>query len=129
MSVDTLPSSTNVCTNARAFPDVVRDAGGGHFGLTDAGVVEYHYHATPYTPYHLACQVRLAACIQLLLTAPSQGPALSKCDQTQHGVNFCGQGCGADVCIQPGTPEAQLCAYLDRFNSSWFDAYTNNLYY
>ena len=80
--------------------------------------VVYHYHATTYCPYHMACQ----------------GPALGQCNRTQYGqphlrpqgvtergignANFCGKGCGADVCVQPGTPEPALRHYLDCASSA-----------
>uniref|UniRef100_A0A7S3JR69 YHYH domain-containing protein n=1 Tax=Aureoumbra lagunensis TaxID=44058 RepID=A0A7S3JR69_9STRA len=91
----------------------ILDECGGHFGPTDdydLSTVSYHYHATPYTPYHLACQ----------------GPALSNCAATQPGANYCGQGCGADICIQPGSHLPAVQSYIASFNSTWFDAYTNN---
>ena len=59
-----------------AYADVggaapVLDECGGHFGPTADGAgdetVTYHYHATTYTPYHLACQ----------------GPALGACPSTR----------------------------------------------
>lgn len=91
----------------------VLDECGGHFGATpNASTPVYHYHATVTTPYHLACQ----------------GPALGNCQGTQMGVDFCGAGCDAQLCIQPGTNLTELKAYLASFgNASWFDAYTNNL--
>lgn len=70
---------------------------GGHFGPTDASDmsnITYHYHSTTYTPYHLACQ----------------GPALGQCSRTQNGVDFCGPGCGAEVCAQPGTKKVCVAA-------------------
>ena len=90
--------------------------------------VVYHYHATTYCPYHMACQ----------------GPALGQCNRTQYGqphlrpqgvtetgignANFCGKGCGADVCVQPGTPEPALRHYLARWNETWLDSYSVNAY-
>merc|ERR1711907_203819 len=73
--------------------------------------VVYHYHATTYSPYHLACQ----------------GPALGKCHTTQHGADFCGEGCGAEVCAQPGTKKASLQKYLSKWNSTWLEKYSTNL--
>ena len=95
----------------------VLDECGGHFGPTDDDDLEnsvtYHYHATTYTPYHLACQ----------------GPALGKCEGTQSGTSFCGKGCGADVCVQPGTRKAGLDSYLSGFdNKTWLSAYSTNAY-
>lgn len=92
----------------------VLDECGGHFGAVDEDKLDevaYHYHATTYSPYHLACQ----------------GPALGKCNTTQHGANFCGEGCGAQVCAQPGTSKPALQSYLSKWNSTWFGKYTNNL--
>jgi len=92
----------------------ILDECGGHFGPVDddkLNVVEYHYHATTYTPYHLACQ----------------GPALGRCEDTQHGASFCGEGCGAEVCAQPGTSMEALRAYIFQWNTTWLDSYTNNL--
>lgn len=92
----------------------VLDECGGHFGPTaddGDGAVAYHYHATTYTPYHLACQ----------------GPALGQCSSTQHGADFCGAGCGADLCIQPGTNRTELASYLADFNGTWFASWSNNL--
>ena len=102
-----------------AFSDVggsapVLDECGGHFGPVnddDPDSVVYHYHATTYTPYHLACQ----------------GPALQKCESTQHGTSFCGPGCGGyDVCVQPGTSKSSLKTYVAKWNSTWLDSYTVN---
>eukprot|EP00475_Leptophrys_vorax_P041249 TRINITY_DN77808_c0_g1_i1.p1 TRINITY_DN77808_c0_g1~~TRINITY_DN77808_c0_g1_i1.p1 ORF type:complete len:419 (-),score=105.61 TRINITY_DN77808_c0_g1_i1:112-1197(-) len=84
----------------------VLDECGGHFGPVDddsnSSEVVYHYHATTYTPYHLACQ----------------GPALGKCHEVQHGADFCGKGCGADLCVQPGTEKSALERYIARFDAS-----------
>jgi len=102
----------------------VLDECGGQFGpVPPAGLnstqwghpstwdVKYHYHASTATPYHLACQ----------------GPALGKCEETQgDGTSFCGKGCGADICVQPGTDRAKLEAYLAKFNSTWLSSYTVN---
>jgi len=63
-------------------------------------------------PYHLACQ----------------GPSLNKCAETQRGTNFCHPGCGAEVCVQPGTSEAALRAYLKQWDSTWLDKYSTNDY-
>lgn len=99
----------------------VLDECGGQFGPvppsgnstnTDPSTwdVAYHYHASTSTPYHLACQ----------------GPALGRCDSTQGGTNFCGKGCGAEICVQPGTDRKKLEAYLAKWNSTWLQSYTVN---
>merc|ERR1711915_466611 len=84
------------------------DECGGHFGPVDTGEVVYHYHSRPIVPYHLACQ----------------GPSLSQCADTQSGTNFCHPGCGADVCVQPGTSEEALREYLATWDNTWLDNYT-----
>ena len=92
----------------------VLDECGGHFGPTDDDDltnVVYHYHSTTYTPYTIACQ----------------GPALGECESTQGGANFCGKGCGADVCVQPGTAKEDLVSYLSAFDKTWLDNYSNNM--
>lgn len=103
-----------------AYQDVggaqpVVDECGGHFGPVtddeDAEVV-YHYHSRMIVPYHLACQ----------------GPSLGKCADTQSGTNYCHTGCGFDVCVQPGTSQEKLEAYLDEFDSTWLAKYTVNPY-
>merc|ERR1711970_261789 len=100
-----------------AYQDVngaapIVDECGGHFGPVDSGEVVYHYHSRPIVPYHLACQ----------------GPSLGQCASTQRGTNFCHPGCGADICIQPGTSEEELRAYLGVWDDSWLDNYTSNEY-
>jgi hypothetical protein len=92
----------------------VLDECGGHFGPVsddDLTTVSYHYHSTTYTPYTLACQ----------------GPALGECESTQGGANFCGEGCGADICVQPGVAQEDLEAYVDEFDSTWLAKYTTNM--
>jgi len=88
------------------------DQCGGHFGPTDTGQIEYHYHSRDFAPYHLACQ----------------GPSLGNCKDTQGGTNFCHTGCGAEVCVQPGTREKDLRTYLDQWDTQWLDKYTTNDY-
>ena len=89
------------------------DECGGHFGYIDDNSenVTYHYHSTTYTPYNIACQ----------------GPALGKCNETQHGANFCGPGCGNDICVQPGTSYNDIEKYTSIFNDTWLEYYTVNI--
>ena len=68
-------------------------------------------------PYHLGCL----------------GPAKLKCNDTvssKHdgGANWCGPGCGAEICVQPGTDKDLLTAYIDSFTAGWLDGYTTNEY-
>ena len=91
----------------------VVDECGGHFGPVsdESDEVVYHYHARPHVPYTLACQ----------------GPALGKCDETQtNTTNFCHFGCGAEVCVQPGTKEGALRKYLANWNETWLDSFKSN---
>jgi len=91
------------------------DECGGHFGpVTDDEDAEvlYHYHSRVFVPYILACQ----------------GPALGNCDDTQGITNYCHYGCGAEVCVQPGTSETKLREYLAGWDDEWLDQYTTNDY-
>ena len=101
----------------------------GHFGPVsedEPGNVVYHYHAQDivnqvsggdgFHPYYLGCQ----------------GPALGKCQTHVNwtawdmGHVYCDSGCGAEVCVQPGTRRDALESYLDTFNSSWLKHFTTN---
>merc|ERR1712118_10957 len=44
--------------------------------------------------------------------------------------NWCGIGCGADLCVQPGTSNASLTTYLGTFNKGmdWLHNHTVNDY-
>lgn len=99
----------------RRGEDPVVDECGGHFGPVseDSDEVVYHYHTRTYVPYVMACQ----------------GPALGKCDETQgpHS-NYCHYGCGAEVCVQPGTKQDKLKEYLATWDEEWLDTYTINNY-
>jgi hypothetical protein len=93
----------------------VLDECGGHFGpVPPNNETVYHYHAATAVPYYLSCQ----------------GPALGKCHTVQTGsYDACGTGCGSDICVQPGTNETALKAYLSKYNSSWLNSYTVNDYF
>lgn len=102
----------------------------GHFGATSGApgaAVTYHYHAadayntpgSPHKPYYLGCL----------------GPSVGRCNETvaaqyDGGANWCGEGCGFDVCVQPGTGKAALAAYLDAHPGSakWLDGFSVNPY-
>ena len=101
----------------------------GHFGPLDddaPGDVAYHYHAQDvnntvasgdgFMPYYLGCQ------------GPAKGLCESQVNWTAHDMGhvYCGDGCGADVCVQPGTRPDALDAYLDAFNATWLAAFTVN---
>lgn len=98
----------------------------GHFGPDPTGRVTYHYHVSAvhnrggsmaFQPYYLGCL----------------GPSLGTCNATvssdyDGGANWCGPGCGADVCVQPGTNKTDLLAYLESFpnGKDWLERYTVN---
>ena len=44
------------------------------------------------------------------------------------GANWCGPGCGFDVCVQPGTNPEAFYDYLDQFpvGSSWLEGLSVN---
>eukprot|EP00756_Hemistasia_phaeocysticola_P012165 Hpha_TRINITY_DN15176_c0_g22::TRINITY_DN15176_c0_g22_i1::g.127836::m.127836 len=103
----------------------VLDECNGHFGPLPDGSVGYHYHAvehwnmdgSPHVPYHMGCQ----------------GPSKGKCNSTvsskyDFGANWCGQGCGYEVCVQPSTNKTQLAQYLGEFEggSDWLSQFTVN---
>lgn len=103
----------------------------GHFGPTSVNnaTVTYHYHASPATnvdgethkPYYLGC------------LGPSKGQCQSVGSNPDYddGANWCGAGCGYDVCVQPGTDEGEMERYLELFTSSataWLANFTVNSY-
>lgn len=104
----------------------VLDECNGHFGQVirrDPSVV-YHYHATPvtntdvdpHTPYFMGCQ----------------GPSKGQCNSTvnseyDNGANWCGEGCGSEICVQPGTDPEMLMKYLDDFaGRDWLSQFSVN---
>ena len=97
----------------------------GHFGRVPGGNVTYHYHASDeynikgqkHKPYYMGCQ----------------GPSKGKCNSTvsmefDSGANWCGQGCGYEVCVQPGTDKPALSAYLASYpgGASWLGGFSVN---
>lgn len=119
----------------------VVDECNGHFGpLSNANLTDivYHYHAHETTtlpsmnfihqepsfqPYFIGCQ----------------GPSKGKCSETiakaPEGMsdldhNWCGVGCGFQLCVQPGTKGSDLITYLETFGkgTEWLNSYTVNNY-
>ena len=112
----------------------VLDECNGHFGAVGKnkkGKVIYHYHyqnttwdpydsESPFVPYYIGCQ----------------GPSKGKCNQTLRYVGnnsspfaspICGQGCGYDICVQPGTSKIEMKKYLKSWgDSQWLDQFTVN---
>jgi len=97
----------------------------GHFGPVDRdGTIEYHYHTqgvwnlpgTPHKPYYMGCQ----------------GPSKGRCNETvnpnyDNGKNWCGPGCGHEICVQPGTDKEGLRRYLAQFGKpNWLDNFDVN---
>jgi len=98
----------------------------GHFGRIPAtGEIAYHYHTSdaynlpgvPHKPYFMGC------------LGPSRGRCNSTVnDEFDFGANWCGSGCGFDVCVQPGTDPEGFYAYLNQFETgmSWLDGLSIN---
>jgi len=118
----------------------VVDECNGHFGpvTNSADVATYHYHAhessvmpsltfehqePTFQPYFIGCQ------------GPSKGKCNSTISKAPKGMedlkhNWCGVGCGAELCVQPGTSNASLTTYLGSFNKGmdWLTKHTVNDY-
>jgi len=98
----------------------------GHFGCVDDACAEvtYHYHAFnvtyagegQFTPYYTGCL----------------GPSKGLCNTTVHaqfddGANWCGAGCGYEICVQPGTDSDALHKYIASFgDAQWLSQFTVN---
>ena len=61
------------------------------------------------------------------------GPSKGLCNTTvkeyyDNGANWCGRGCGYDVCVQPGTDPESFYQYLDNFPAGrlWLDGLSVN---
>ena len=91
---------------------------------TPDGSLSYHYHmlnvtnaeGKQFVPYYLGCQ----------------GPAKGKCKDTAdpRGQSWCGPGCDAQLCVQPGTEPSKLKNYIKKYaDVSWLDQYTINHYH
>ena len=57
-------------------------------------------------PYYLGCQ----------------GPSKGRCNATvarrfDRGADWCGAGCGYELCVQPGTSREALQAHLETFGA------------
>ena len=87
--------------------------------------VEYHYHVsaeyntegTRHKPYYMGCQ------------GPSKGLCNTTIsDEYDFGANWCGAGCGYDICVQPDTDPEALYQYLDHFpgGREWLDDFSIN---
>jgi hypothetical protein len=119
----------------------VVDECNGHFGpVTNADLetVFYHYHA-----HELTVMPSLTFTKQEPLFQPyfigCQGPSKGKCNSTIAKApkmmtdlyhNWCGVGCGAELCVQPGTSNSSLTTYLTKFDKGmdWIRNYTTNDY-
>ena len=104
----------------------VLDECNGHFGCLDdkCNTVTYHYHAYNYTydgksqfyPYWTGCL----------------GPSKGLCNTTIHqqydnGADWCGPGCGYQICVQDGTNKDTLNSYITSFgDANWLDQFTVN---
>ena len=61
------------------------------------------------------------------------GPSKSQCNTTineefDFGVNWCGEGCGYDICVQPGTDPEAFVSYLEQFPNgiAWLEGFSIN---
>jgi hypothetical protein len=119
----------------------VVDECNGHFGpvsnvALDMVVYHYHIHETSVLPsltfdrQEPTFQPYLIGC---------QGPSKRKCNTTiakapagmkDLGHNWCGVGCGSDICVQPGTSNASLASYFKSFGKGleWLSSFTVNDY-
>lgn len=104
----------------------VLDECNGHFGCLDDKCedVTYHYHSNNYTysgkgqftPYWTGCL----------------GPSKGICNTTVHqeydnGADWCGAGCGYQICVQTGTNKDTLNSYISSFgDSNWLNQFTVN---
>ena len=122
-----LPSSSSACDEVdSSSPTPWSHSVASPSSSSDStGAVTYHYHArdhyntpgTPHVPYYMGCQ----------------GPSKGRCNDTvsdeyDGGSNWCGQGCGFEVCVQPGTDKAKLQVYLASFpaGDKWLDGFSVN---
>lgn len=119
----------------------VVDECNGHFGAVRNSRLDdvmYHYHAhetvtlpsmtfdrqePSFQPYFIGCQ------------GPSKGKCnttISKAPKGMHDLNhnWCGVGCGFEMCVQPGTSNASLGSYLGSFGKSidWLHNHSLNDY-
>lgn len=119
----------------------VVDECNGHFGPVSNSNIEevvYHYHIhetvtqpsmtfekqePSFQPYFIGCQ------------GPSKGRCNSTIAKAPPGMsdlnhNWCGVGCGYDLCVQPGSSKAALESYLMKFGKGldWVDTYSINDY-
>jgi hypothetical protein len=117
----------------------VLDECNGHFGAThEDGPVTYHYHVqNSWTRPDLTFERQEPSFRPPWIGC--QGPSLSRCNSTVTKAPsgeedlyhvWCGVGCGYDICVQPGTSQKMLAAYLDQFQggSQWLKQYTVNNY-
>lgn len=106
----------------------VLDECNGHFGCIDdeCNDVTYHYHSQNVTynpdknetfiPYWTGCL----------------GPSKGICNTTVHqeydnGANWCGPGCGYQICVQTGTNKDTLNSYISSFgDANWLNQFTVN---
>ena len=78
---------------------------------------EYNMIGKQHKPYYLGCR------------GPSKGLCnTTVSEQYDNGANWCGRGCGYDVCVQPGTDTESFYQYLDKFpvGRAWLDGLSIN---
>jgi hypothetical protein len=117
----------------------VVDECNGHFGPVsndDLDTVVYHYHIHETTTLPSLTFDKQEPTFQPYIIG-CQGPSLGKCNSTiakapanmtDLGHNWCGVGCGYELCVQPGTTKAALEDYLVEFGKSydWVEQHSVN---
>jgi len=108
----------------------VVDECNGHFGPVsndDLDTVVYHYHIHETTTLPSLTFEKQEPTFQPYIIG-CQGPSRGKCNSTiakapatmtDLGHNWCGVGCGYDLCVQPGTTKPALESYLAEFGKSY----------
>jgi len=119
----------------------VVDECNGHFGPVSSAKLDevvYHYHAHETTTLPSMTFEKQEPSFQPYIIG-CQGPSKGKCNSTiakapqgMHDLNhnWCGVGCGYDLCVQPGTTKGALGVYLEQFGKSvdWMDGFSVNDY-
>jgi len=120
----------------------VVDECNGHFGPVSNGKLDevvYHYHLHKTTTLPSMTFDKQEPSFQPYIIG-CQGPSKGKCNttiakapinMTDRGHNWCGGGCGYELCVQPGTSTESLITYLNQFSgkgAQWMSQFTVNNY-
>ena len=97
----------------------------------------YHYHASSeynmegshHKPYYVGCLgPSRGKCNELYGNKTSMAAPPPPPGPPQDEKNWCGPGCGFDVCVQPGTALDAFYEYFERFPAgpAWLEGLTIN---